>query len=134
MKITKIEPAFVDDRGFICDLLTDENIQHAGLLKSKKGAVRGRHFHKEQQQYTFVLSGKIRVAVKNLLEENSKLETSDLGKMEMVFFPPYHYHSIEALEDSECLIFTTKNRLGTGYEDDTIRVSNIESFRLENNA
>ena len=39
MKITKIKPAFVDDRGSICDLLTDENIQHAGLLESKKGSI-----------------------------------------------------------------------------------------------
>jgi dTDP-4-dehydrorhamnose 3,5-epimerase len=134
MKITKIKPAFVDDRGSISDLLTDENIQHAGLLESKKGSVRGKHFHKEQQQYTLVLSGKIRVVVKNLLDDNSKLETSDLGKMEMVFFPPFHYHLIEALEDSECLVFTTKSRLGTGYEDDTFRVSDIASFRLEKNA
>lgn len=133
MKITKIEPAFVDERGSIWDLLTDETIHHIGFLKSKKGSVRGKHYHKEQQQFTLVLSGKIKVVVRNLLEKNSKLETSELNKMEMVFFPPFHYHSIEALEDSECLVFTTKSRSGTGYEDDTFRVPNIESFKLDAN-
>jgi hypothetical protein len=50
--------------------------------------------------------------------------------MDMVFFPPYMYHSIEAVEDSECLIFTSKSRKGSGYEEDTFRVENINSFEL----
>ena len=40
------------------------------------------------------------------------------------------YHSVEALEDSECLIFTSKSRKDSGYEDDTFRVEDINSFTL----
>lgn len=130
MEITKIEPAFVDERGSIWDLLTTEEVHHVGFLISKKGSIRGKHYHKEQKQYTLVLNGKVRIVVKNLLDVNAKLETYDLQKMEMVLVPPFHYHSIEVLEDSECLIFTSKSRSGTGYEDDTFRIDSIGTFKL----
>lgn len=130
MEITKIKPAFEDDRGSIWDFLTDETIHHIGFLISKKNAIRGKHYHKEQKQYTLVLNGKIKVTVKDLLNNESVIETKELGKMDMVFFPPYLYHSIEALEDSECLIFTSKSRKDSGYEDDTFRIQDINSFKL----
>jgi len=131
MEITKIKPAFEDDRGSIWDFLTDENVHHIGFLISKKGAIRGKHYHKEQKQYTLVLNGKIKVTVKNLQNDNSVVETTELCKMDMVLFPPYLYHAIEALEDSECLIFTSKSRKDSGYEEDTFRVPDINSFKTQ---
>jgi dTDP-4-dehydrorhamnose 3,5-epimerase-like enzyme len=125
-----MKPAFEDQRGSIWDFLTDETIHHIGLLITKKDTIRGKHFHKEQKQYTLVLSGKIRVTAKNLHDNNSELEIKELKKMDMVFFPPYMYHSVEALVDSECLIFTSKSRKDSGYEDDTFRVEDINSFIL----
>ena len=130
MNITTMKPAFEDQRGSIWDFLTDETIHHIGLLITKKNTIRGKHFHKEQKQYTLVLSGKIRVTAKNLHDNNSELEIKELKKMDMVFFPPYMYHSVEALVDSECLIFTSKSRKDSGYEDDTFRVEDINSFIL----
>ena len=130
MNITTMKPAFEDQRGSIWDFLTDETIHHIGLLITKKDTIRGKHFHKEQKQYTLVLSGKIRVTAKNLHDNNSELEIKELKKMDMVFFPPYMYHSVEALVDSECLIFTSKSRKDSGYEDDTFRVEDINSFIL----
>ena len=125
-----MKPAFEDQRGSIWDFLTDETIHHIGLLITKKNTIRGKHFHKEQKQYTLVLSGKIRVTAKNLHDNNSELEIKELKKMDMVFFPPYMYHSVEALVDSECLIFTSKSRKDSGYEDDTFRIEDINSFIL----
>jgi hypothetical protein len=71
------------------------------------------------------------VTVKNLQNDNSVMETTELDKMDMVFFPPYLYHAIEALEDSECLIFTSKSRKDFGYEEDTFRVQDINSFKIQ---
>jgi len=120
--------AFVDERGSIWDLVTNDKINHVGMLFSKKGSIRGKHYHKKQKQYTLVLDGKISVVTKNILKKNSKLEKFQLNKMEMVVLSPFYYHSLEALEDSRCLIFTTKTREGTSYEDDTFRIDDIESF------
>ena len=130
MEIIKITPAFKDDRGSIWDFLTDETVHHIGFLVNKKDAIRGKHFHKEQKQYTLVQKGKIKVTIKNLQDKNSKIETKELNEMDMIFFPPYMYHSIESIEDSECLIFTSKSRKGSGYEEDTFRAEDINTFHL----
>jgi dTDP-4-dehydrorhamnose 3,5-epimerase-like enzyme len=130
MEIEKIKPVFVDERGSIWDLLTDETIQHVGFLVTRKGAVRGKHFHKEQKQYTLVTKGKMKITVKDLKNNDSGVREFELGVNDMIMFPPYHYHSIEALEDSECLVFTSKSRKNSGYEDDTFRIEDINSFRL----
>ena len=132
MDITKIKPAFEDERGAIYDLLTDESVQHVGLLKSKKDSIRGKHYHKEQKQYTLVMKGTVKVITKNLLDENAEIKTIELNEMDMILFPPFHYHALEALDDYECLVFTSKSRQGQGYEEDTFRVHNIESFKLSN--
>lgn len=130
MNIRTIKPAFEDERGSIWDFLTDENIQHVGYLKTTKGSIRGKHFHKKQNQYTMVFHGKIKLVTKNLLEENTQKEEAILNKMDIVYHPAFHYHSIEALEDSECLIFTSKGRNSSSYEDDTFRVEDIDNFTL----
>ncbi len=132
MEVQKIKPAFEDERGSIWDYLTDEDIHHIGFLKSKKGAVRGKHYHKEQKQYTLVTKGKILVIGKDLSKNNSEIETQELENMDMVLFPPLYYHSIEAIKgDAECLVFTSKSRKGTEYEEDTFRIQDINSFELK---
>lgn len=128
MEIKKIKPVFVDERGSIWDFLTDMAIHHIGFLETKKGAIRGKHYHKEQTQYTLVTKGKMRIIVRDVSGNNSPIEEYELGPYDMITFPPYCYHSIEALEDSECLVFTSKSRKGTGYEDDTYRINDINSF------
>ncbi len=130
MEIIKIKPAFTDERGNIWDFLTGEEINHIGFLESKKNSIRGKHFHKEQKQFTLVLNGHVKIIGKNLLDENSKIEEFELKKMEMVVFPPFYYHAIESIEDSECLIFTSKSRKDSGYEEDTIRIDDLKSFKL----
>ena len=129
----KLKSAFVDERGSIWDIVGDDIIHHSGYLISKKNSIRGKHFHKEQKQYTILLHGKMRILIKNLLNPDAKLEIIDLNEMEMILIPPFHYHSLEAIEDSECLILTSKSRINAGYENDTIRVNDIESFTLETN-
>ena len=130
MKIKNIKPVFEDERGSIWDFLTDKEINHIGYLITKKGSVRGKHYHIKQEQFTLVLKGKIRLTSRNLLEKNSPKEVVELKDMDIVFHPPYHYHAIEALENSKCLIFTSKGRSGSSYEDDTFRVDDIDSFNL----
>lgn len=131
MKIVKINPVFSDERGNIYDILTNENIQHIGLFTIKKNHVRGKHFHKEQKQYTVVKTGQIKVKIKNLLEDNAKIEEFELKEMEMVLFPAYCYHEIIGITDAECFVFTSKSRQDNSYEEDTFRVNNIEDFSLK---
>ena len=129
----KLKPAFTDERGSIWDIVSDETFHHSGYLISKKDSIRGKHFHKEQKQYTILLHGKMRIVLKNLLDPDAKLEKIELDEMEMILIPSFHYHSLEAITDCECLILTSKSRTSEGYEEDTIRVDDIDSFTLETN-
>lgn len=128
----KISSAFDDDRGSIFDLLTDEDIHHIGYLITKKNSIRGKHYHKEQKQFTLVLEGRAKIITKDLLDENSEIEETILDEMEMVLFPAFCYHSIEAQEDSKILVFTSKSRTMESYEDDTIRVEDITTYKKPN--
>jgi dTDP-4-dehydrorhamnose 3,5-epimerase-like enzyme len=130
MEIQKIKPVFTDERGSIWDFLTGEIIHHVGFLTTKKDAIRGKHFHKEQKQYTLITKGKMEIVVKELKNRDSKIQKFELKTNDMIIFPAYCYHSIQALEDSECLVFTSKSRKDDGYEEDTYRIDNIDSFTL----
>ena len=121
----------MDERGSIWDLLENEQIDHIGMLLSKKDSIRGKHYHKKQKQFTLVLNGKIRITTKDLSKKDSEIERFEINEMEMVLFPPFYYHSLETLEDSKCLIFTSKSRQGNSYEEDTFRINDIESFELD---
>ena len=131
MNVNKLTPAFTDDRGSIWDYLTGEEIHHVGFLQSKKNSIRGKHFHKEQKQFTLVTKGKVRIIAKNLLKENSEIEDVILSEMEIVLFPPFCYHELQMLEDSECLVFTSKSRVDDNYEKDTFRIKDIKTYKLE---
>lgn len=132
LEIKKIIPVHSDERGSIADIIDDENIQHVGRISCKKGSIRGSHYHKQSRQYTYVLFGRIRIIIKNL-KEDSQLEIISLRENELVLIPAFWYHSIEALVDSEIMVFTSKSRGAGGYENDTFRVENINNFKLEKN-
>ena len=130
MEIIKLKPAFEDERGSIWDFLSDDTIHHSGYLISKKNSIRGKHFHKQQKQYTLVLKGIMEISIKNLKDPQSSIEKYVLHPFDMILNPSLHYHSLMSIEDSECIIFTSKSRANMGYEEDTFRVDDIDSFSL----
>ena len=130
MKIQKIKPVFSDNRGDISDIVSDPSIQHVSLFTINKGSVRGKHFHKKETQWLFILKGQVKVKTKNLLEKNSKVEEIDLEEKDLIFFPTYYYRELIGISDSECLFITSKSRKNNSHGEDTFAVSDIESFEL----
>jgi dTDP-4-dehydrorhamnose 3,5-epimerase-like enzyme len=130
MEIDKIKPAFTDDRGEIYDILSDPSIQHITIFTINKDSVRGKHFHKEEKQWLFVLKGQIKVKTKNLLEKDSKIEEFELKEKDLIFFPTYSYREILGISNSECLFITSKSRKNNLNLNDTFTVNDIESFEL----
>ena len=130
MEIDKIKPAFTDDRGEIYDILSDPSIQHITIFTINKDSVRGKHFHKEEKQWLFVLKGQIKVKTKNFLEKDSKLEEFELKEKDLIFFPTYSYREILGISNSECLFITSKSRNNNLNLNDTFTVNDIESFEL----
>lgn len=121
-QIKKMKPVSSDARGYIADILNDKSIRHIGLITCKLGSIRGKHYHKKQSQYTFIISGKIRLIVKDLKAKNSKIKELILNEMDLVLIPPFFYHSMEALQDSKILTLSSSSRSGNKFEDDTFRI------------
>ena len=120
MKVMKKKSVFSDDRGDIVDILEKEVTEHATLITSVKGAVRGNHYHKETFQFIYVLRGRINVLTKELESEvvSVIIEAGDLAE-----HPPMEVHTMIALEDSEFMVFTRGPRGGMDYESDTYRLT-----------
>lgn len=119
VNIKKIKPVFEDDRGSIFDLVDKENISHVGMVTSKKGSIRGNHYHKTAKQITYVLSGKMELRLKDFSDKNSKPETIIMEQGDIMTINPMVAHQIKALEETVFLVFTDKQRTDGGYEDDT---------------
>lgn len=104
---------FEDERGVIQDLF-DGQLVAVTHITTLEGAIRGNHVHKLTTQWTFVTSGQLRMA--------SGGRTVSVEAGQMVVHPPGDPHAWQALEDSECLVFTRGPRSGDQYETDTIRL------------
>ena len=122
IKKTRIKAVFEDERGAIYDLLDKESIHHIGMITSKKGSVRGNHYHNGARQITYILSGKMELTLKDMKEQNAKPQKMIMEGGDVVDIPAMVAHSLKALEDTTFLIFTDKQRADGGYENDTYRV------------
>lgn len=120
-EVRKIIPAFTDERGTISDIL-DEGVGHIGIITSKAGSIRGRHYHKKSTQYVYILNGKLELMTKDLREEDPKVKSVILEPGDLAVTPPMVVHVLKAIEDTTFLDLTTEPRSGRGYEEDTTRV------------
>lgn len=110
---------FQDQRGKIVDLIEKENINAVTYITFSKGAVRGNHYHKETYQYNYVVSGKIKLFTQM---EGEALKETILSKGDFALTVPYEKHALQAMEESELLVFTRGPRGGKEYESDTFRL------------
>ena len=121
-----IDPAAVDARGIITNLF-EGPLEHVALITSKKGSVRGNHYHKKDHQYIYLLSGAF---------ESHSCEVRNPGRKQVlkvragdiVDTPPLTAHAQRFTEDSVFLALSTRQREHGKYEDDTVRFPLIEGY------
>jgi len=114
-----------DDRGKIVDIFYKENINHVNTIISKKGALRGNHYHKQTVQHILMISGSMKYWYKALnSDEPAKFVV--LKKGDLVTTPPNEIHTLKILEeDTTFMAFSSGLRGGKDYESDTFRVDSI---------
>jgi dTDP-4-dehydrorhamnose 3,5-epimerase len=95
---------FEDERGWFCELRRDsrlaEHTVQTNLSFSRKGVIRGLHYHERGQDDLFAcLQGTARVVV--LDRETGETFTEDIGddNLVAVYIPGHHAHGFEALTD-----------------------------------
>jgi len=93
-----------DERGWFSELIRasslPKSIKQANLSRSRKGVIRGLHYHLHGQDDLFVcLDGMVRVVV--LDRESGETFTEDIGDDNPValYVPGVHAHGYEALTD-----------------------------------
>ena len=116
----KIKPVFSDDRGEITNIL-EKDICHVALITSKKGAIRANHYHPNQIQYVYLISGKYKTYSKDLRGKNAKVEEMIVEAGTLVITPPMIAHAMEFLEDSVFINMTDGNRDSDKFAEHTIK-------------
>ena len=119
MHLNTPEISFEDDRGIIKDILIHEPVDAITLIQSKKGVVRGNHFHKDTTQWVYVLSGQLQYLTQ---KENEPVIEQLVNSGDLIVAEPMEKHALIATEDTEFFVFTKGPRGGDSYEDDTYRL------------
>jgi quercetin dioxygenase-like cupin family protein len=120
MKITRPGIAYTDERGDITDVLVDTDFNYATLITSKKGVVRGNHYHEKTVQWVYLLSGRLRSLAQR---RGEKVEEAILNPGDLLENEPGEAHTLIALEDARFLVLTRGLRGGADYEKDTYRLA-----------
>lgn len=119
MPVMRVKPAVVDRRGTITDVLDGIPVECVTLLTSKKGAVRGNHYHKKTTQYAYVMSGRFRVFTQRV---GQRVRSRIVKTGELMVTPPLERHAFVALEPSVLMVCGHGPRSGRNYETDTYRL------------
>ena len=91
---------FIDDRGIISNYYFDDTINMIGYVESKKGTMRGNHYHPIQTQKCLLIKGSFISITKDLSNKNSVVETRLINEGDLSTIPPYVAHTMVFLEDS----------------------------------
>jgi len=104
---------FEDERGWFMELMRasglPEQVRQSNLVFSRKGVIRGLHYHERGQSDLFCcLQGMVRVVV--LDRESGETFSEDIGDENpaAVWIPGHHAHGYEALTDCLFLYHVTE--------------------------
>lgn len=115
-----------DQRGDIYNVF-EGRIEHVALITSKKGSIRANHYHKEDHQYIYLVSGKYESHSCDV-QNPQKKQVLTVNPGDIVYTPPYIAHAQKFIEDSVFLALSTRQREAGKYESDTIAFQVIEGY------
>lgn len=107
LKIKKTDFEFTDARGTIVQLI-HEGYQQINVITSKKGVVRGGHYHKQNKEAFYIISGALEVTVNG---DSSRFVAGEFFGIEA-----YDMHSFTFLEDT---VLVSMYSSGVELEDGT---------------
>lgn len=120
MEVRHLTANFEDERGAITDIFVNEPQQHITVITTKKGGVRGNHYHKVSVQSDFLVSGNMRVLGQNVGEDS--VTEIEWNPGDLILWKANEAHEFIALTDSVFMTFVNGIRGGNNFEKDTYRL------------
>ena len=121
-----IAAAVTDSRGLIMNVF-EGPVEHVALITSKKGSVRGNHYHKEDRQYIYLMSGAFESHSIDVRDPATR-QVLNVHPGDLVHTPPFIAHAQKFTEDSAFLALSTRQRESGKYEDDTVAFPVIAGY------
>lgn len=122
MKVTKILPVHVDDRGEIADIFVNNPVEHVNVIVSVADARRGDHFHKLSTQWIYMVAGEMEYHWRNY-EHDTEPKMVVVHANDLIETPAGEVHALYMRTPVTFLAFARGPRGGDGYEGDTYRVN-----------
>lgn len=103
-----IEPYFehTDERGTLRELIRGKTWESINHHDRKRGYLAGGHYHKQTEEYFYVILGMVEVELSEVGTTSIEKFTVSPGKG--FFIPPNHYHTLRFLEDSHLIALLSK--------------------------
>lgn len=106
MKILNPEIAVSDERGFLKEISKGFQWKQLNHTSTKKGSIRGNHYHKKTLELFYILKGKIELNVKDL--KTNEESVHHLQKGSCFIIEPYEIHTLKYLTDVETIVLLSE--------------------------
>ena len=116
-----------DKRGNILSMV-NEPCTNVSIIKSKKGVLRGNHYHKKDWHFMYAIKGYMEYFFYCNVQKKVKFWSIPPNKI--IFTPSMEVHATFFPVDSEIIVVSGYARDQESYEHDTVRVSFIDENNL----
>jgi UDP-2-acetamido-2,6-beta-L-arabino-hexul-4-ose reductase len=110
-----------DKRGDFNELIKSNSFGQISVSRSRKGIVRGNHYHNTKNEKFCVIKGRALIKLRDILDDKIITYYVSDGKIEIVDIPPGYTHSIENLTegDGEMILLIWANEMFDPENPDT---------------
>jgi len=127
-KLIMNEMRDTDIRGNIMSIV-DFNVSNVSLITCKGGSIRSNHYHKKDYHFIHVLEGKIDYFYKSI--KNDIIKYFCVLPGENIFTPRKEIHATYFPVETKIIVSSGFPRDQATYEKDTVRVSFIDEYNIE---
>lgn len=121
--VVALEKPHRDPRGSI-QKLVGFPIGSIHVITSKKGSVRANHYHKKDDHYCYLASGRMNYYWRPA-GSSAKPKKVVIKPGQLFYSPPLVEHAMQFTEDSVFYVFAKHRRTQAEYEADLVRVNLI---------
>ena len=122
--IIPLEKPHKDARGMIQKLI-DFPVGSVHVITSKKGTVRANHYHKQDDHYCYLASGRMNYYWRPA-GSTARPRKMVIKPGQMFYSPPMVEHAMQFTADSVFYVFAKLRRKQEDYENDVVRITLVE--------